>query len=159
MIRTMIDTDRPLDLTAGADLIATYADLASAAVTTHLATLCHRVLFIDRGLGDPGGIASVYDCETGANDAAGFHAWLVRKHAAHVPHPTGYCDRSNLAALHAGAAGQAYDLWVATLDGTAHIAGYSPGHGPAAIQCLSAAMLGFHADGSLVFHDGWHRTP
>ena len=158
MIRFMLDTDQPLQLEAGAALVATYADLYSAEVVSHLAPLCKAIIWIDRGLGDHADKATVYDIEAGANTVAGFPHWLDRRRALGASYLTGYCDRATLPAVNQVAAGRQFWHWIATLDGTAHVDGFTPGHTPAAVQCISAAMLGFHADGSLVLGHAWNPT-
>jgi hypothetical protein len=45
---------------------------------------------------------------------------------------------------------------VATLDGTLHVDGFEPFHGPAAVQFGSARMAGINVDVSLVYEDDWH---
>ena len=158
MPRLMFDSDKPLDLPITGDLLATYADLIGAA---ELATLRHRwrgVVLIERGLGDPLGLASVIDIEAHAEGVGAARPWLTRKHGAGVHYLTTYCNRATVAAVDAAVHGLPHWRWIATLDGTAHIAGMAPGHHPAAVQCLNAAMLGFHADASVVWADAWNPT-
>ena len=164
MIRFMLDTDTPdADLPAS-HLFATYADLVPS--TAAFGDLRARrpgsvIVLIDRGLGDPLGSASVCDIEPKAIwPPSKFGPWFARKHAAGIEYLTAYCSRSDLSAVFAAGPfpGTVWH-WVATLDGTAHVIGFTAGHAPAAVQCLSAAMLGYHADGSLVFEDGWHPQP
>ncbi|HEY6277150.1 MAG TPA: hypothetical protein VIX86_12555 [Streptosporangiaceae bacterium] len=155
----MLDSDQPETMPAGADLIATYADLWSLDLADYLRGLCRQVVWIDRGNGDPGGIASVLDVEPGLFRPGQVPAWLDAKGFARTPFRTVYCDRADLAAVEADAGGRRFWRWVATLDGTAHLDGAAWQDRPAAIQCLPAAKLGFHADLSLVLRAGWNPTP
>jgi len=161
MIRLMLDSDNLLDLPAGiAPLLATYSDL----LPTHAALnqLADRhpdseVILIDRGLGDPLGLASVADVETGSLSVSRIREWHSRKTAQHIQDITVYCSRDWLPAVEGALSGLAWFKWLATLDGTCALPGFTPLRAPAAVQCFSAAMLGIHADGSLVLEDQWHR--
>lgn len=165
MIRVMLDSDKLGDLPPGiAPLLATYSDLVPTIAFLALLQEHHKgseIVLIDRGLGDPTGLASIIDREDGAVPLG----QLVPKYQSmvdrHVRFPTVYSDRNDLAACDEVLAAAGFDEhWrmVATLDGTAwlELPGYQPLHRPAVIQCLSAAMTGIHADGSLVLNPGWH---
>lgn len=155
-IRFMLDSDDLNALTDHADILATYSDLTSDPAAIEQRYPASVVVWIDRGLGDPNSKATVMDIETGALTVADaphlFDQWLSegRKYI------TGYLNRANLAAFNTAMGTRQVWRWVATLDGTAFIAGDEPLFAPAAIQCLSSAMLGMHADGSLVLNDDWH---
>ena len=158
MIRFAIDTDQPDKLTSHVELLMTYSDLVPdyAAISARFPQ--SKVLLIDRGLGDPTGLASIFDIERGTlNDAQAIRRYDEQQ-AKGVPFLTVYHDRSSAdqvkAAFHPR---QPWHIY-ATLDGTAHITGYTPLEGPAAVQCLSAGELGYHADGHLVFEDAWNPT-
>lgn len=157
-VRFMIDTDDLSLLTGHVELLATYGDLV-----TDLAQLQHEfpnstIILINRGLGDPTGKTSVADIEPGAMTIAQALAWYDEQRSKGIEFLTTYHDRNDAPAVASAFAGRPHFNWDATLDGTAHIAGYHPLEGPAAVQCLSATMLGYHADGSLVFRDDWHPT-
>ena len=158
-IRVMLDTDTPLMLKPLAAILATYADLIDAAQLAQLEVAWGQVVLIDRGLGDPLGKASVIDVEAHARGAAAVPGWYDAKHAAGVKHPTVYADRSTMPAVDTAAGARPISRWYATLDGTAFGPGHTPGIAPAAIQILGAAQLGYHADLSLVFEDGWNPAP
>jgi hypothetical protein len=98
------------------------------------------------------------DVERG--DATPDHApgWIQARQAAGVKYVTVYCDRTTLPAVIKACNGLTYWHWVATLDGTAHIGGWHPGLGPAAVQILPARALGFNADLSVVWADRWHPS-
>jgi len=156
----MLDTDDLAALPGGvrADLLAYYADLVHT--PADLAALEARwpaVVLIERGLGDPLGLASAIDVEQHAEGVAAVKPWAAAQGAHGVRYLAVYANRSTMPAV--DAAGWTGYRWYATLDGTAHIDGRPAGLAPAAVQCLSAAMLGFHADLSLVFEDGWHPSP
>ena len=167
-VRVMLDSDALGDLPAGlAPLLGTYADLITspaelAALRQHHAG--SQLVFFDRGLGDPLGIASIVDREDGAVPLGQLAPKFRSMHERGIAFPTCYSDRNDLAACDAELAAAGFDQhWrmVATLDGTAwlDLPGYTPLHRPAVIQCLPAAMTGIHADLSLVLNPGWHPTP
>jgi hypothetical protein len=160
MARIMFDSDVIADLPRNS-LAATYSDLIpnKARLTKLRAEFPHGLVLIDRGLGNPTGQASVADVETGALTVADFPDWYDDKTGAGIQFVTAYVNRSTLPALDAVLGNRHPYRWVATLDGTMHIAGFRPGHNPAAVQFASEQMLGFHADGSVVWQDGWHPEP
>lgn len=157
-IRFMLDTDNLNDLTGHAKLLATYADLVTDLPALQAKFPNSVIILIDRGLGDHTGQASVFDIERGALTIPQAVQAYDRQHARGVRELTVYCSRDNLATVNAAFGARSVYRWIATLDGTVHIAGFKALEGPAVVQCLSAAMLGYHADGSLVLQDGWHRT-
>lgn len=158
MIRFMIDTDDLTALTGHVELLATYADLV-----TDLRQLQHefphsQVILIDRGMGDHTGLASVFDIEPGALTVSQAVKRYDEQRSKGVQFLTCYHDRKDAAEVAAAFSGRPHYNWDATLDGTAHIKGYDPLNSPAVIQCLTAGDLGYHADGNLVFEDGWHPS-
>lgn len=161
MIRVMLDTDILDKLTSHVELLATYADLVPDLAELAKKYPHSHVILIDRGLGDPQDLASVMDVERGAYNVSHIPEWLDRKERKGVEFRTLYVNRGNLAAADQAAAGRSSYRWVATLDGTAHIEGFAPLEGPAAVQVIGADQLGYHADLSLVFDSGWNlpRTP
>ena len=158
MIRFMEDSDKLTALTGHSELLATYADLIHDRQTFEAQFPHSAVIYIDRGLGDPGNIASVFDVEAKAHIPGQAPGWFDRKHASGVEYLTIYCNRSNIAAVNKAMERRNFYRWVATLDGTTALTGFDPLHAPAAVQCLSSKMLGVHADGSLVLEDSWHPT-
>ncbi len=158
MIRVMFDSDNPADLPRGA-MGATYSDLfVSAAELARLrGEFPAGLLLIDRH-GDPLGQAVILDVETGLHKPSDAPGWFDRRMAEGATGLTIYCNRSNLAAVTAAMGDRGWFRWVATLDGTAHIAGFPPGLAPAAVQILGEAKLGFHADMSVVWEPGWHSA-
>lgn len=161
-MRTAIDSD-DLSVLAGldgrADFLLTYADLIdSEALLVHLRgeTSHSELVFIDRGLGDPLDLATIADIEPDALGVAGLPEWVAGKRAAGKQWLTGYCDRNDLDAV---VAIVRHRIWhfVATLDGTMHVDGWAPLHGPALIQVLGENALGIHADLTVVLEDGWRR--
>lgn len=152
MVDVMFDSDEPavllLPALAGCR-VATYADLLTPSLVKQFGP---RLVAIDRGLGDPLGLATVVDIESGAWDVAAGVARVKQFLAEHRPGPMAYHDRNDWTAVAAGLAGTSARHWVATLDGTS-----SPdGKQPAAVQILGAAAVGFHADLSIVWDTTWH---
>ena len=159
MIRAMLDTDHPVELGFTTGLLATYADLADAALIKHLEGIHGQVLLIDRGMGDPLARATIIDVENGAHRPADAPVWYDRRHALGARYLTVYCSRSTLAEIGKEMGPRSYYRWVARLDGVATVPGFTPGQGPAAVQVMGSAALGFHADYSLVFQSGWNPAP
>lgn len=161
-IRFGLDSDILGDLEAVADVLMTYSDLVpndQALAELHAKFPRSEIVLIDRGLGDPTGKASVLDVETGAATIGDAPSWYDRKHAEGIRYLTIYSDRNNVAAISQAMGDRHYFRWVATLDGTVVINAFDPLHAPAVVQCLTAAMLGIHADGNLILEDGWHPQP
>jgi len=159
MIRLMLDTDKPLGLTVTTGMLATYADLADAPLVAHLSRTHGHVVWIERGLGDPLGLATILDVEGGAVRPAQAPVWYDRRHAQGAKSLTVYCNRSTLAEVDTEMGPRNFYRWVARLDGISAVPGFTPGKSPAAVQIMGAAALGFHADASLVFQDAWQPTP
>lgn len=159
MIRVAIDTDVQSALTGHVQFLMTYSDQVHthAALSTLQNTYPHStIILVDRGLGDPTGLATIADVETGALKPSGLPAWHDRKHAAGLTMLTVYCNRQNLQACLAALAGRHMFVFVATLDGTVFVEGYDPLFAPDLVQILPASKVGRHADLSLVLADTWH---
>ncbi len=158
MARIMFDSDVIADLPRNS-LAATYSDLIpnKATLTKLRAEFPHGLVLIDRH-GDPTGAASILDVEPTLHTPGDIPGWLDRKKRQGIV-GTIYCDRNDLPACDAAAGSRRHWRWIATLDGTMHIAGFRPGHNPAAVQFATEAMLGFHCDGSVVWQDRWHPEP
>lgn len=155
MTGVLFDSDQPavleMALLAGCR-VATYSDLATPALVKALGARC---IWIDRGHGDPLGLATVVDIEPGlytvANGVARFRQFVSERR----PTPAVFHDRNDWPAITSALTGVPARHWVATLDGTC-----SPeGQHPAAVQIIGAAQLGFHADLSIVWDDTWHPLP
>lgn len=159
MIRTALDSDVAADLTSNVDFLLVYSDLVTDPTGFERAHPTQQVVFIDRGMGDPGNKASIIDVERGAYTVAQIPAWYDAKAKARVPFLTIYHDRSNTTGVTAALAGRHAYRWVATLDGTLHIAGFNPMRQPDLVQVLPSAALGIHADLSLVLCETWRPTP
>lgn len=151
----MLDSDQPAVLLEArfANLrIATYADLVTAEI---VAAAGPRLKVIDRGQGDPLGLATIADIEpqllTPQQGIDKIRGWLEEKRLQ----PTAYHDRAQWAEVNQLGAGLDFAHWVATLDGTLVPNGYYMD----AVQFAGAAVLGFHADVSIIWSDGWHPLP
>ena len=155
MTRIMLDSDQPGTLVAPAragTLVACYADLATPAL---IAEFGRYGVWIERGLGDPHNVATVADTEAGADSIARTVALLRQWNAERRQDPSTYHDRAIWDAVELALVGVPHKSWVATLDGTL----VPDNKRPAAVQFADAAVLGFHADASLVWDDSWHRVP
>ncbi len=159
MIRVMIDTDELSALTDEVELLATYADLVPDLEALQDKYPHSQLVLIDRGHGDPQNLASVLDVERGLVNPGHVPEWLDRKERQGINYRTVYCNRSTLPDVDRAGANRTFYRWVATLDGTAHIEGFTPLEAPAAVQVIGATALGYHADLSLVFDEGWNRPP
>jgi hypothetical protein len=129
--------------------VATYADL----LTPQLASaLLGRLAVIDRGHGDPLNMAHIADIEPGLLTVAEGAAKVRQWHAEGRPFPTAYCNRNDWPAVTAALTGVPHSTWIATLDGTL----LPDGQRPDIVQAFGEAAVGFHADMSIVWNDGWH---
>lgn len=158
MPRCMLDTDDLSKLDGQFELLATYSDLVTdpAELESHFPD--SLILYIDRGLGDPGNKATIGDFETGALTVADVPTFLDRKKAEGKKYPTCYSSRDPMDAITQAAAGRPFWRWIATLDGTLFIVGFKPLSGPAAVQILPSQKLDYHADFSVVLEDDWNPT-
>lgn len=132
--------------------IATYADLLTSDLVRQLAG---RLVVIDRGHGDPLGLATVADIEPGCLTVAEGADKIRQWTSEHRPGVTGYCDRSEWPEVKAAVADLHPWYWIATLDGT----GNPDGEYPAVVQVLGQAQLGLPVDCSIVWDDRWHPMP
>jgi hypothetical protein len=163
MIRVALDTDDLDALDGRFPILLTYSDL----IETHdaLAQLVQKypashIVLIDRGLGDPTGLATVADYEPGAIwPASELPGWFHAKKAAGLDFLTLYCDRSDRQeALDALKGAEPWE-WIATLDGTLYVPALKPMERPAVIQFAGSQAAGVHADISLVIDEKWHPQP
>lgn len=159
MIRTALDSDSLLAFGIQVDFALTYSDLVTDPAGFEAEHPRKQVVYIDRGNGDPGNKASIIDVETGAHRIADIAPWYDHKAAAHVAYLTFYVNRSNLLAAEAAVGGRHMFRWLATLDGTIVIPGFTPLVGPDLVQIAGASATGVHADFSLVLNPGWHPSP
>lgn len=151
----MFDSDQPQALAdprfAGCR-VATYADLMTAQLAAQFAG---RLVVIDRGYGDPMGLATVADCEPALLSVAAtvdkVHQW-TREGRQYI---TVYHDRALWAELDAALGTIRPWNWVATLDGTMN----PEGRYPAAVQIADESKIGMHVDVSVVWQEAWHPMP
>lgn len=156
--RTMYDSTTPAAIPAGAQMVAAYIDGKYAWSAEELARFPDATKLGITVTGNE--VTDIIDVETGDATPAHVPGWITDTKRVEHPHrATVYCNRSSLGAVKAACQGAGftlghdYVLWVATLDGTTELADM---HGVVAIQDKSAAMLGFHADSSVVVDDTWH---
>lgn len=151
----MFDSDDPsvlLQSFLSGCRIATYADLVTPAILSEAGA---RLIVIDRGQGDPHGLATVADIEPGALSVADGTNRIRQWIAEDRPYPTAYHDRDIWAQIDGALGGLPYHHWVATLDST-----MSPdGKRPDVVQFAGASAVGFHADVSVVWNDEWRAVP
>lgn len=158
VIRVAIDSDTLSALTGHAEIIMTYSDLVTDEAAFRALYPHSTVLFIDRGLGDPGNKASIVDYEPGTVTLAQLHDKIVAMNERGEKFPTAYHDRADSADVHAALEGVHHYNGVATLDGTVFVPGDKPLFEPAFVQILPAGKVGIHADLSLVLMDSWNPT-
>lgn len=159
MIRTALDSDDLTVFTYPADFYLTYSDLVPDPQAFEASHPGHQVVYIDRGLGDPGVKATIADVETGALQPGDLPAWLDTRANAGAQFLTVYANRSNHPAAAAAAGHRAVWWWIATLDGTIAVPDWTPLTGPALVQIAGSDRLGVHADFSLVLNPHWHPSP
>lgn len=155
MVSLMLDSDQPavlLEPRFAGMRIATYADLVTPEI---ISAAGDRLIVIDRGDGDPHNLATVADIEPAllsvADGAAKVRQWIAEGRRF----PTAYHDRAQWQAVNEALAGEPFHHWVATLDGTLVPGGYYM----AAVQFAGASVLGFHADISVIWDEGWNPLP
>lgn len=157
MIRFACDSDSIADLVP-TPLIFTYADLIGSAIeyTALTARFPRSVIkLIDRGLGDPAGLAAtvMVDVEQGALTAAQAAGQIRRYLAEGRQFVTGYANRSTMPSLEAELADVAgWWRWYATLDGTMRIS--TRPH--AMVQFAGAQITGGRFDLSVVWNGAYH---
>lgn len=159
MIRLAFDSDDLAALPNSAPFLFTYSDIVPDIAPLQAQHPHSTIVLIDRGLGDPGLRATLADVETGALRPADIPRWFDERHAIGRQFLTIYCNRDTLPAVYAALGPRPAFHWVATLDGTVHVDGFTPLQGPALVQILGAGQLGIHADLSLVLRDDWHPAP
>jgi hypothetical protein len=158
MIRTALDSDMPGDMTGNVDFLLTYSDLVTDPAGYERQRPAQQVVYIDRGLGDPDNKATIIDIERGALTVEHLPDWYDAKVRARLPFLTYYCNRSTIASVMAVMGGRHMYRWIATLDGTVAVAGFTPMQSPDLVQILPASSIGIHADLSLILCETWRPT-
>src|SRR5690242_5441274 len=79
MIRVLLDSDNPGVFPAGAQVVATYSDLAPPALRDRLNAAHDTVIWIDRGRGDPLHLATVIDVEDHLYAPGDAPSWYDRR--------------------------------------------------------------------------------
>lgn len=153
--RLMNDSDDPSALLP-TDVAATYSDLFTKHtqvidLVEHLAGT--KVIFGDRGEGDPLGIASWLDSERGALTIPELLINVRNMRERGVKYLTVYHSADNTQEIEERLAGVSYYQWVAWWG---HLAQGRLHH--VARQFLPAASLDIHVDLSVVHDDRWHPT-
>jgi len=157
MIRLAIDSDVLPGVAGRFPLIFTYSDLVPDYAAFAARYPSSEVVLIDRGLGDPTGLASVIDVETGARAPQDIPGWVRDKTSRDIRWLMVYCNRSNLDACRAAVRDRSVYWWVATLDGTLAIPPSMPLAGPTMVQFAGENLTGVHCDVSLVLDE--HYRP
>lgn len=146
------DVSLLLSATLAGCRLASYADLVTPQLYTAAAG---HMKVIDRGLGDPHGLATIADIEPGCLTVDAGTA-KIRQWVSEGRHqPTAYHDRNDWTEVDFKLQGVAHFTWVATLDGEAA----PDGRRPDAVQILGEAKVGLHVDMSIVWNDKWFPLP
>jgi hypothetical protein len=158
--RIMFDSVNPGLIPTTAEIVAGYIDgkyVWSAADWARFPN-AQKLQINVTGDASHGGLA--LDVETGDATPADAPAWYDARVAAGVKGGLIiYCNRSTLPAVESAMGSRSYYRWVATLDGTINIPGYTPLAGPAAVQFLGQEQIGVNVDMSLVMNDGFMPEP
>jgi hypothetical protein len=157
MARVMFDSTTPHAIPANAEMVAGYVDGAYRWTDADWARFPHAqqvriTVTADHSRGN------CLDVESGDATPSQAPGWIRARHAAGVNYVTIYCNRSTLAAVDKACQGLSYYRWIATLDGTLHIPGFTPLETPAAVQFANSRMAGANVDVSLVWEDKWHPS-
>lgn len=107
---------------------------------------------IDRGLGDPLGLAGIIDVERFARTPADAPVWFDKQHAAGFQYLTVYASLDKMAEVAKRMGDRKWWRFYAYWQGGLHVAG----HTDAMIQFASGAELGAPCDLTLVHNDRWH---
>ena len=158
MARVMFDSTTPDAIPANAAIVGGYVNGSYAWPAAAWARFPDAQQVRITVTADPA-LGNCLDVEKG--DAAPDQApgWIKARQAAGVKFVTIYCNRSTLPAVDAACAGLTYYRWIATLDGTLYVPGFTAMAGPAAVQFAGSGMAGANVDISIVWEDGWHPTP
>lgn len=154
MIRLACDSD-DLGALIETSVILTYADLITDTDTRQQLRARFprsRLLFMDRGLGDPLKLATVWDVERGALTPDEVPERFDTAQAAGRQYLTGYVSLDRLPRLVEVMAGRPWWKWVALWGGGLEV----PGHPFAMMQFASGKMLGAGVDLSVIRDDTWH---
>ena len=156
MIRVLLDSDNPGVFPAGAQMVATYSDLATPALRDSLNAAHDTVIWIDRGRGDPLHLATVIDVEDHLHAPGDAPGWYDAPGRRAQPHGLLHPERP---ACGQRRDGQPFLLPVGRHAGwhPAH-QGFSPLCAPAAVQFADEKHAGIHVDVSLVYNDNWHAN-
>lgn len=151
---------RPIDIAAvyGTGLYTAKAgDVAARFPPAHYVTV-----WID-ALGTAPQSCQVLDVERYDASPQAAPGWIKRRAAlVHTSLPTVYCDRSTLPAVESECAkaglhaGQHYQLWIATLDGTETYQGRHLSAVPGVVACQVEGGPSAKWDRSIVYNDRWH---
>lgn len=151
----MFDSDDPVLLATprfAGHRIATYADLVTPRM---YAAAAGWMKVIDRGLGDPHGLATIADIEPGCLTVQAGTDKIKQWHAEGRQQPTAYHDRAEWQAVDQALAAVPHFTWIATLDGTC----MPDGKTPHAVQILDANKVGLHVDMSVIWDEQWFPVP
>ncbi len=132
----------------GTPFVRTYADLiTSPKVLDELRSRFPDSIIelIDRGLGDPGGIATIADVESGALTIAQLPAWFDERHGRGLRDLVSYCSLDNLPAVIKALDGRPHWNWIAWFG---HL--FVPERPDAQVQFAPSSALGIHVDLTLV---------
>lgn len=157
MARVMFDSTTPQAIPSNAEIVAGYVDGAfrwhnSAWDRFPHAKQVRITVTANHSRGN------CLDVEKGDATPAQAPGWIRARQAAGIRYVTIYCNRSTLPAVDRACHGLSYYRWVATLDGTLHIPGFTPLERPAAVQFANSTMAGANVDVSIVWEDQWHPS-
>lgn len=154
--RLMCDSDEP-DALVPTDVAATYADLFThhhQAEGLQARLPRTQLVFIDRALGDPLGLATVADYESHAVGGHDLRAKLERWHTEHRQFVTVYHDEADTEKVMELVGGVSFYQWVAWYG---HLITTPKRH--AVQQFVSNTTLDLHLDLSVIHDPGWHPDP
>lgn len=158
--RIMFDSTDPSAIPADASLVAGYVDgPQSQWPAAAWSMFPHAELVRINVTGDPDHGGDVLDVERFDATPDLAPVWFDARTKAGARGLAIYCDRNTLPAVTQAMGQRSYFRWIATLDGTLHIDGYTPLEGPAAVQFANAIMAGRNVDLSLVMSDYFHPQP
>jgi hypothetical protein len=148
----MFDSDDPGGVPRGTAVVGGYVNGHTAWPTTAWLAFPGAARVRINVTGEPGR-GDCLDVETGDATPADCVRWWESCTWVAPADRLIYCSRDTVGKVRAAMADRPWALWLATLDGTLETAW--DGKAVTACQYLGAAVLGFHADMSLILSDTW----
>jgi hypothetical protein len=158
--RIMFDSVDPTQIPTTAELVAGYVNGSYKWSEEGWALFPNAGKLTINVTGDAADGGQALDVENYDATPADAPVWFDARTKAGATGLVIYCNRSTLPAVEAAMGpDRGFYRWIATLDGTLAIPGFTPFNGPAAVQFAGSAQAGRNVDVSLVVNDGLLPSP